>query len=352
MPAYKFTPFLLTLGIILSAGCMGILPSPEKKPFHLTQVEKKKIPEPEFTGKDRERISEDYIVVIASPSDTYESLAEKYYGDKSISYIISEFNHNTKITPDREIIIPHKSINPGGIHSEGYQMVPILCYHQFSKKKVNDKMIVTEETFDRQMAYLKLNGYNVITLKELSDFINYKTRPPKNSVVITIDDGWKSARTIAVPILKKYGFRATLFIYTDLIKPGKITLSWDDIKEILHEGVIDVQSHTTSHPDLTKIKEGESEIRYIQRLENEIGGSQKIIEKKLGVKPLYLAYPFGTFNDTVIKVLIKYQYKGAFTVIKGGNPFFYNHFSLNRSMVFNSNKIEDFIKLLDTFKKE
>ena len=121
---------------------------------------------------------------------------------------------------------------------------------------------------------------------------------------------------------------------------------------MLNDGVIEVQSHTRFHTDLSKTKDNESETAYKQRIEQEIGESQKIIEQRLGIRPTLLAYPFGTFNDAAIEILKKYQYEGAFTVIKGGNPFFHNNFSLNRSMVFNSEKIEDFIKLLETFKKE
>ena len=343
----------LLFSVFFLSGCAGLTPPPEKKPIPAPKAEEEKAIHPEIiTLKDRERKSEEYAVIIASPSDTYESLSEKYYGDKNLSYIIAEFNHDKKITPDKEVVIPLKSANPGWFYTDGYQTIPVLCYHQFGKKKNSDKMSVSEYMFDKQMAYLKENGYTVITLREFYDFINHKRRPPKNSVVITIDDGWKSAKTIAVPVLKKYGFKAALFVYTDLIKPGKITLSWEDIKEMTDEGVIEVQCHSKSHPDMTKIKEGETEAAYMQRIEKEIGESQKTIEQKLGVKPLFMAYPFGAFNDAVIETLKKYQYTGAFTVIKGGNPFFYNNFSLNRSMVFNSEKIEDFIKLLETYKKE
>jgi len=345
--------FCILYSVFYISGCAGVVPPPEKKLIHPKKAEEEKPPHPEvIVLKDNERKSEDYAVIIASPSDTYELLSEKYYGDKRLSYIITEFNQSQPITPHKEVIIPLKSLNPSGLYPDGYQIIPILCYHQFSKTKSKDKMVVNEEMFDKQMAYLKENNYNVITLREFFDFVSYKRRPPKNSIVITIDDGWSNVKTIATPILKKYGFKATLFVYTDLIKSSKITLSWDDIKEMLNDGVIDVQSHTKFHTDLSKTKDNESEGAYIKHLEKEIGESQRIIEQRLGVKPTFLAYPYGTFNDAVIDTLKKYQYEGAFTVIRGGNPFFYNNFSLNRSMVFNSEKIEDFIKQLETFKKE
>jgi len=292
------------------------------------------------------QISEDYAVVLATTSDTYESLAEKYYGDRGFAYIIAEFNKNKKIISDKEVIVPLRPANPAGLYPEGYQTVPVLCYHQFSKKKSSSKISISEEMFEQQMEHLKKNGYTVISLNTLHNFINYKRRPPKNSIVITIDDGWKTAKTIAAPILKKYGFKATLFIYTDLIrsKPNNITLCWDEIKEMIDEGIVEVQSHTASHSDLTKLKESS--------IERELEESQKIIKENLGINVKYLAYPYGNFNDQVIDKLKKYGCEVAFTVIKGGNAFFYNNFSLNRSMVFNSDDIGDFTQLLETFKRE
>lgn len=308
------------------------------------EVVKEKASKPEISGSVR--LSEDYAVVLANSSDTYESLAEKYYGDRELAYIISECNKNKKIVPDKEVIIPLKPVNPGGLYPEGYQTVTVLSYHQFSKKKSKTKISISEEMFDQQMEYLKKNGYHVISLNALYNFINYKRRPPKNSIVITIDDGWKNAKTIAAPILKKYGFKATLFVYTDLIKSkhNNVTLCWDEIKEMIDEGIIEVQSHTVSHADLTKLKE--------ESLERELKESQRIIKANLGINATYLAYPYGNFNDQVIEKLKKFGYEVAFTVIKGSNAFFYNNFALNRSMVFNSNNIDDFTKLLNTFKKE
>ena len=331
-----FKPLFLAtfLFLFLVGGCAA--PSKE--------VVKEKALKPEVSN--RVRISDDYAVVLARPSETYESLAEKYYGNRELAYIISECNKNKKIMPDKEVIIPLKPANPGGLYHEGHQSVTVLCYHQFSRKKSTSKISISEEMFDQQMEYLKKNGYTVISLNTLHNFINYKRRPPKNSIVITIDDGWKNAKTIAAPILKKYGFKATLFIYTDLIKskPNNITLCWDEIKEMVDEGVIEVQSHTVSHADLTKLKE--------ESLERELEESQKIIKENLGVNVTYLAYPYGNFNNQVIEKLKKYGYEVAFTVIKGGNPFYYNNFSLNRSMVFNSDDIDDFTKLLEAFNRE
>ncbi|MBM4272697.1 MAG: polysaccharide deacetylase family protein [Deltaproteobacteria bacterium] len=295
---------------------------------------------------DRVKMSENYAVVLANPSDTYESLAEKYLRDKNLAYIIAEFNKNKNITADQPIVIPLKPVNPGGIMPEGYQTVPVLCYHQFSSKKSRTKIAVSAEMFDGHMAYLKDNGYHVITLSTLRDFIEYKQRPPKNSVVITIDDGWKTMKTIAFPILKKYGFKASLFVYTDLIRsePNNVTLTWDEIKEMVDEGIIDVQSHTITHGDLTKLSE--------ESLERELAESQRIIKEHLGINATFIAYPYGTIDERVMEKLKKYGYVAGFTVIRGGNAFYHHNYALNRTMIFSNHSIDDFAELVGTFKKQ
>jgi peptidoglycan/xylan/chitin deacetylase (PgdA/CDA1 family) len=295
---------------------------------------------------ERESRSEDYVVIIADASDTYESLAKTYLGDEKLAYLISEFSDSAPIVPGKEVVIPIKPVNPGGIYSDGYQTVPVLCYHQFSPKKSKNKISVSEETFDRQMAYLKNNGYTVITLKQFDDFIEYRRRPPRKSVLITIDDGWRTVRTIAYPILKKYGFTAVLFLYTDLIKSksSSVALSWDDVREMVESGVIEAESHTVTHADLTKIPGDQTR--------KELADSQSIIRSRTGVTSTFLAYPYGNFNHNVVEGMQKSGYKAGFTVIRGENAFFNNTWSLNRSMVFSSEKIEDFTKLLDTFRRE
>lgn len=294
----------------------------------------------------QEQLATGYAVVTATPTDTYASLARIHLGDEKLAYLISDFNHDAPLVPGKQVVIPLKPVNPGGLYPDGFQTVPVLCYHQFSSgRKSSSKISVSEAAFDRQMAYLKNNGYQVITLRQFADFIEYRRRPPKKSVLITIDDGWKTVKTIAYPILKKYGFTAVLFVYTDLIKTrqNSTALSWDDLREMVGSGVIEVQSHTVSHTDLTKVG--------VEQLTRELRDSKREINRRLGSDPAYLAYPYGTFNDQVVDAMQKNGYRAGFTVVRGANPFFNNAWSMNRSMVFNSEKIEDFTRNLETFRR-
>lgn len=83
-------------------------------------------------------------------------------------------------------------------------------------------------------------------------------------MVITIDDGYESVYNIADPILRKYGFTATLFIYTDFVGVARGAITWDQLREMKGDG-FEVGSHTLSHCDLTKKKEGEDNMAIITR---------------------------------------------------------------------------------------
>lgn len=290
--------------------------------------------------------SDDYVVLTAAPGNSYDSLARSYLGEERLAYLISDFNDNAPVSPGQRIVIPLKPENPGGLYTDGYLTIPVLCYHRFDHKKSPDKITVSEETFNRQMAYLKNNGYTPLTLRQYSDFIDSRRRPPQKSLLITIDDGLKSVKSIAYPILKKYGFPAVLFVNTDTIqtKQNPPTLNWDDLRELRDSGLFEIESHSASHNDLTKIS-GE-------RLSKEIDDSRRIIKSMLGITTDFLAYPYGLFNRNVIDTLQRHGYKAGFTVIRGGNAYFNHPYAMNRSMVYNSDKIEDFAKMLDTYRRE
>ena len=330
----------LALLQILTGGCAGT-PSPSS-PASAPSLSTAPLPVP----SERERRSAEYIVLKSTETDTYETLARHYLGDEKLSYIISEYNKNVALTAGKTVVIPLQPDNPGGIYPDGYQAVPVLCYHRFSTKKSSDKTTVSAETFDQQMAYLKKNGYTVLTLKQFYKFIDFNRRPPRKSVLLTVDDGWKSVQTIAFPILKKYGFPAVIFVNIDNIKEkqNSNTLTWEELRELKKTGLIEIESHTVTHEDLTRATE--------PQLKKELEESKRIISSKLGFTPTALAYPYGLFNSKAVDLMRQTGYKAGFTVIRGGNASFFNHYALNRSMIYHSEKIDDFVKSLQTFRQD
>ena len=92
--------------------------------------------------------------------------------------------------------------------------VPVLNYHQVEDKDGNPLTLYCDQ-FDQQMAYLAEEGYHTITLDEMMDAAESGAPLPAKPVVITLDDGYVDNYEYAYPILKKYGFKATIFLIND-----------------------------------------------------------------------------------------------------------------------------------------
>src|ERR1019366_992753 len=146
----------------------------------------------------------------------------------------------------------------------------ILCYHIVESPQ-DPRMEISRETFRQQMRYLAMTGYNVIPLRELYEYvIGKRASLPRNSVVVTIDDGWRSTYTEVFPEMKRYGFPFTIFIYPQIVGQTSHALNWKQIKEMSDAGV-DIEGHSYSHPYLTRRRHTELDQRaYNGWLEREL----------------------------------------------------------------------------------
>ena len=110
-----------------------------------------------------------------------------------------------------------------------------------------------QDVFDSEMKYLKDNNYHIVPLSDVVRFAKGEITLPPDSVAVTIDDGYKSSIVYAAPVLKKYGFPWTFFIYPAFIATheNKGSASWNDLIELQNEGV-DIECHSMTHPFLAK----------------------------------------------------------------------------------------------------
>jgi peptidoglycan/xylan/chitin deacetylase (PgdA/CDA1 family) len=267
-------------------------------------------------------------------------------GDREKSWVIEDANEGTPFVKGRMIVVPLREENKAGLAPEGYQVVPILCYHHFNET-CKTPLCMTVQDFDGQMRYLKENGYRSISLAQLYDFLNYRKAIPKRSVVITIDDGYSSVYDIAYPILKKYGFRATLFLYTDFAGVARSAVTWQQVKEMKDYG-FEVGSHTVSHCDLTKKQAAEDGKTYVERIRKELIDSKQIIDRKLNQDTVFFAFPYGSYNQQVIKLCEDAGYMMGVSVKKGSNPFFADPFALKRNQILKGD-MDYFVSRLGTF---
>lgn len=292
--------------------------------------------------------SEEYIVTRLQAGETAEGLAERFLKDRTKAWVVEEANRGVSFERGDFIVIPLKEEARGGLMPEGYQTIPILCYHQLAER-CESALCMTTTLFEAQMRALKEKGYRVVSLADLADFLGYRRALPPKSVVINLDDGYRSTYDIAYPILKKYGFKAGLFIYTDFIGASANALSWDQLQEMKADG-FEVGSHSLSHCDLTKKRAGEDEEQYIERIRRELFRSKEIIDKKLNQNTTYFAFPYGAYNHRILGLCEEAGYKLGLSVKRGGNPFFSDPLVLRRDQILRRD-MESFVGTLMTFQE-
>lgn len=196
---------------------------------------------------------------------------------------------------------------------DGPPTATVLCYH-IVEAPADPRMEISREVFRQHLQYLEMTGYNVIPLQHLYEYVTGKrSRIPKNAIVITIDDGWRSTYTEAFPELQKRKFPFTIFIYPKIIGQTANALTWKQIKEMSDAGV-DVQSHTLSHGYLTRRRHRSlNEVSYVRWLQKELTESRRILEKQTGKPVRFLAYPYGDFDDVVARQTEKAGYEVGLT---------------------------------------
>ncbi|EYE87550.1 polysaccharide deacetylase [Fervidicella metallireducens AeB] len=165
------------------------------------------------------------------------------------------------------------------------QSIPVLTYHRVNYETINTSVpTLTPEEFDKQMSYLKKHGYNTITAEDLYKYYNNKkVQLPKKSILITFDDGWKDNYENAYPILKKYNYKATIFLATGKIGTENF-MTWDNIREMQDYG-ISFGGHTVNHVNLKKLTKDEAY--------TEIKNSYDDIVTNLKIQPISFCYPYG-----------------------------------------------------------
>ncbi len=275
--------------------------------------------------------SEEYALCKPVSKSSFLDLARTLLGDEKQIWKIEDANDLEGLNGETLIAVPLKEKNRGGLFEDGYQIVPILCYHKFGSDDTSS-MTTPSHVFEQQMKYLKDNGYRVISARQLVDFLEYRRQIPKKSVLITVDDGYKSVYEVAWPILKKYDFTATLFVYTDYVGLSKKAITWDELGELKDNGFT-IGSHSVAHSDLTKKNQDETQEEFQNRLEKEIFLSKEIIDTKLGQDTLFFSFPYGRYNADLMKMVKSAGYKIAVTVDRGSNPFFTNPLALKRDMI-------------------
>ena len=186
---------------------------------------------------------------------------------------------------------------------EGYS-VPTLMYHAVSDDMWGfPELFVSPAELEAQLQYLTENGFTTIHFSDLR-VIDRIEKP----VLLTFDDGYLDNHTELFPLLQKYNCKATIFVITDSIGTHEHYMTWEQAREMADSGLVSIQSHTATHPDL--------DWRTREQQQEELSRSYDAILEHLDREPYVLCYPTGRYNQNTMD-LMKGTYQFGLKMVGG-----------------------------------
>ncbi|HEY2372303.1 MAG TPA: polysaccharide deacetylase family protein [Gaiellaceae bacterium] len=189
--------------------------------------------------------------------------------------------------------------------------VPVLLYHAFGDD--NDRYVVSRTAFARQLRMLALLRFRVRPYAEIARMLRDGRVPPPRTVALTFDDGYADNADVAVPLLERHGFPATIFLVSARLgadndwteEPplrGRALLSAEQLAP-LRSHRVDFGAHTRTHPDLT----------VSDAATDEVASSRTELEAALGLSVPTFAYPYGRVDDRAVAAVRDAGFESACT---------------------------------------
>jgi peptidoglycan/xylan/chitin deacetylase (PgdA/CDA1 family) len=193
--------------------------------------------------------------------------------------------------------------------------VPVLLYHAFSEHDQSSRFVVTSGAFARQMRLLSLLRFSVLSYEQLADSLREGRLPTGRTVVLTIDDGYVDNVDIALPILERHGFRATIFLVSGRLGADN---DWSDVAPLrgrqllsahqlegLRDRGIELGAHTRTHCSLPEVDD--------ETAVEEVASSRSELEHALGIPIRTFAYPYGRLDERAVAAVEHAGYVSACT---------------------------------------
>lgn len=216
----------------------------------------------------------------------------------------------------------------------------ILFYHRISTDR--DELAVTPKAFAEQMEYLASQAYRVVDILSAVELLD-SGQPLARTVAMTFDDGYLDVAEHALPILSERGFRATVFVAPaitdgrrsfDWYREQPPLLTWEDILQLDRDGTLCFEAHSLTHPNLPTLDKAAA-------LE-EIAGSKRELENRLGRVVRAFSYPTGLFGQRERRIVAGAGYRLAVGCEPGVNKRSTNRFALRRRQVDARDSLLDF----------
>jgi len=208
-------------------------------------------------------------------------------------------------------------------HNAFADQANVFIYHRFNDSRYPSTNISLQD-FRAHLDLLSEHEFNVLTLGQVVDKLQKGISLPQRCAVISVDDAYRSFVTDGWPLLKEYGYPATLFVSTDTVGRGGY-LSWQELRVLQGEGV-EIGNHSASHAYLLDRRISETDSDWTARVVGDIERSQQAFESQLGSSPKLFAYPYGEFAPDLVALVKSAGFTAAFGqqsgVVNAGHDFF------------------------------
>lgn len=218
---------------------------------------------------------------------------------------------------------------------EGSIPLPVVMYHGLiDKKKYQNRFFLSPKTFEKDLIYLKENGYTPIFVRDLINYVDNGTPLPEKPVMITFDDGYYNTYLFAYPLLRQYDMKAVISVIGKLTdKYSQIKnkdayyayLTWDDVAEMSASGYFEIQNHSYDLHSLETGRNGSAQQpgegldQYQMVLNEDLGSLQEKVFEVTGKRPEAFAYPFGNISKSSREILEDMGFRATFSCREGIN---------------------------------
>ena len=218
-----------------------------------------------------------------------------------------------------------ETLPPGGeapltLDDDGSR-VSVLGYHVFHETQKASQMRIPTPKFREQMKVIRDSNIPVITMAQFLSWRRGEGELPPQSILITMDDGWRSVYTDAFPIMKEFQLPFTIFLYKNYVGSdrGGRAMSLAMINEMVASDLCSIGSHSVSHPFPSRVKKaakGGPEA-YEKFIRTEMGDSKNFLDETFKTKVTTYAYPGGYHTEEMFPLADEFGYDHLFTVKPG-----------------------------------
>lgn len=178
----------------------------------------------------------------------------------------------------------------------GAKHASVLLYHRFGEDAIPSTNTSLAD-FEAHLRILRDEGYAVVSLPRLLEALEGGAPLPPKSVVITIDDGYRSVFEEAWPRLREYGFPFAVFVASGEIDASRGNLmDWSALRELARDPLVSVFHHSRSHAHMIAL-DGGARAR-------DFADDEARLEAELGTEPQAFAYPYGEY-DTALQAQVQ-----------------------------------------------